>query len=111
MLNYLWNYDQYKGINWGLKNLEFMLILANDLCEIDVFEILLSPKPFATVMKSIPFGAAMDFIEDHIINNGFIPEEMKLTLLNSEEMIPYSFIGAFLHFSSRNDTQNVDDEP
>lgn len=34
-------------------------------------------------MYSIPFHLAMDFIEDHIINNGFIKDELKETLLES----------------------------
>lgn len=38
----------------------------------------------------------MDFIEDNIVNNTFIPTELKLYLLNSDQMIPYSFVGAFL---------------
>ena len=42
----------------------------------------------------------MDFIEDHIINNNVTPEELKLKLLNSEELMVYSFVGAFIHYSS-----------
>mmetsp|Transcript_2115 Transcript_2115/g.1998 ORF Transcript_2115/g.1998 Transcript_2115/m.1998 type:complete len:84 (+) Transcript_2115:809-1060(+) len=80
-----------------------MLILANDLCEEKVMEILCTPKPFAKVMRSLPFSQAMDFIEDHIINNGFIGDELKMGLLNSDEMVPYSFVGAFLHYSDGED--------
>ena len=46
----------------------------------------------------------MDFIEDNIINNGFIPEQIKLNLLNSDEMVRFSFVGAFLHISSNYET-------
>ena len=31
MLNYLWTFSKFREINWGVKNLEFMLLLANDL--------------------------------------------------------------------------------
>ena len=31
MLNYLWNHETNSMTNWGAKNLEFMLMLANDL--------------------------------------------------------------------------------
>jgi len=31
ILRYLWNFNFYGTTNWGIKNLEFMLILANDL--------------------------------------------------------------------------------
>lgn len=41
----------------------------------------------------------MDFIEDHIINNSSISEELKLRLLYSEDMAPYSFMGALYHLS------------
>ena len=42
---------------------------------------------------------SMDFIEDHIVRNGFITEEQKLRLIYCEEMAPYSFIGALIHYS------------
>lgn len=31
MLEYLWNFDKFSPINWGIKNLEFMMALANDI--------------------------------------------------------------------------------
>ena len=43
----------------------------------------------------------MDFIEDHIINNGFVGDDLKMNLLNSEEMLPYTFVGAFLHYTEQ----------
>jgi len=42
---------------------------------------------------------AMDFIEDHIVRNGFISEQQKLHLIYSPEMAPYSFVGALIHYS------------
>jgi hypothetical protein len=48
----------------------------------------------------------MDFIEDNIISNGFIPDNLKLNLLNSDEMLPYAFVGAFLHISSNYETED-----
>jgi hypothetical protein len=33
MLDYLWNFNKFGKTNWGIKNLEFMLVLANDLQE------------------------------------------------------------------------------
>lgn len=42
----------------------------------------------------------MDFIEDHIIHNGFIDEELKLNLLDSDPLVAYSFVGAFFHISN-----------
>lgn len=98
MLKYLWTFNKYNNTNWGIKNLEFMLLLANDLNEEIVFEILLDPKPFSECLKSLCFVDAMDFIEDHIINNLSIKEELKLRLLYSDEMTAYSFIGAIFHF-------------
>lgn len=47
----------------------------------------------------------MDFIEDHIISNGFISDDLKLSLLNSDYMIAYSFVGAFLHISALHETE------
>lgn len=41
----------------------------------------------------------MDFIEDHIVRNGFISEQQKLNLIYSPEMAPYSFVGALIHYS------------
>lgn len=99
ILRFLWTFDKFRDINWGIKNLEFMLLLANDIQDYQILDILLEPKPFAIIMKSLVFTQAMDFIEDHIINNSVIPEELKLKLLNSQEMISYSFVGAFLHYS------------
>ena len=52
----------------------------------------------------------MDFIEDHIIHNGFIDDDLKLTLLNSDPLIAYSFVGAFLHISNSSDTECGDEE-
>lgn len=43
----------------------------------------------------------MDFIEDHVINNRFVKEELKLKLLGAPEMAPYSYIGALFHFASQ----------
>ena len=31
MLDYLWNFNKFNKTNWGVKNLEFMLVLANDI--------------------------------------------------------------------------------
>jgi hypothetical protein len=104
MLNYLWNFDKFKDVNWGVKNLEFMMLLANDLQDQEVFKILLSPKSFSTILKNLTFSQAMDFIEDHIIHNGFIEDDLKLQLLNSDQLIAYAFVGAFLHISSSTDT-------
>lgn len=75
MLSYLWNFDHFGTTDWGLKNLEFMLILANDLRDPLIFDILLSPKPFARALKNLDFVQAMDFIEDHVVKSGFISEE------------------------------------
>ena len=99
MLSYLWTFNKFGKSNWGIKNLEFMLVLANDLQEPLVFDILLSPNPFATALSSLSFVEAMDFIDDHIVRNGFISMQQKLKLIYSQEMAPYSFIGALLHFS------------
>jgi hypothetical protein len=99
MLDLLWTFNKYRQTNWGIKNLEFMLLLANDLQEPQVFEILFKPEPFANCLKSFTFVHAMDFIEDYIINNGFIPDELKLKLLYADLMAPYSFIGALFHFA------------
>ena len=41
MLDYLWNFDLYRDVNWGIKNLEFMLMLVNDLNDDKALEILL----------------------------------------------------------------------
>lgn len=100
MLSYLWSFSKFRETNWGVKNLEFMLLLANDLQELEMIDILLEPKPFSNVLSPLPFPMAMDFIEDHIINNNVISEEQKLKLLNSEELMVYSFVGAFIHYSS-----------
>ncbi len=105
MFDYLWNFSKFKDVNWGMKNLEFMLLLGNDLYENELMETLLSPKPFSNVMYSISFHQAMDFIEDHIINNGFINDELKMSLLNCDQMIAYSFVGAFLHYTGITETQ------
>lgn len=78
-----------------------MLLLANDLNEDEVFEILLKPKPFAECLLTLTFVDAMDFIEDHVINNRFVKEDMKLALLGAPEMAPYSYIGALFHFASQ----------
>lgn len=47
----------------------------------------------------------MDFIEDHIIHNGFIDDELKMNLLNSDPLIAYSFVGAFIHISNHSETE------
>lgn len=47
----------------------------------------------------------MDFIEDHIIHNGFIDDDLKMNLLNSDPLVTYAFIGAFLHISGSSDTE------
>ncbi|CDW88582.1 UNKNOWN [Stylonychia lemnae] len=99
ILSYLWNFDKFGQTNWGIKNLEFMLILANDMKDSRVFDILLSAKPFSLALQNLTFGMAMDFIEDHIVRSGFVSEQQKLKLIYSEEMAPYSFIGALIHYS------------
>eukprot|EP00347_Sterkiella_histriomuscorum_P003442 403364280 len=109
MLNYLWNFNLFGQTNWGIKNLEFMLILANDLQDSTVFEILLSPKPFSIALNNLTFVMAMDFIDDHIVRNGFIAEELKLRLIYSNEMAPYSFVGALIHYTLLAQEQ-LDDE-
>ncbi|CDW84657.1 UNKNOWN [Stylonychia lemnae] len=109
-LTYLWNFNKFKQTNWGIKNLEFMLLLANDLNENEVFEILLQPKPFSECLKTLSFVDAMDFIEDHVVNNRCVKEELKLKLLYASEMAPYSFIGALFHFTSvLEDAQDQED--
>lgn len=57
-------------------------------------------------MKSIDFTAAMDFIEDHIISNTFLSDQQKLSLLESQEMSAYAFVGAFLHYSETQAEEN-----
>jgi len=79
MLRFLWTFDDHMPTHWGVKNLEFMLILAHDLATSDMedvypieelFSILLEPKPFSTAMRTIPqMSQAMEFIEDHVIKN------------------------------------------
>lgn len=63
MLRYLWTFDLFEEIHWGIKNLEFMLVLALDLATSDVldheskqelFSILLDPRPFSFALKSLP---------------------------------------------------------
>lgn len=63
MLRYLWTFDFYEATQWGVKNLEFMLVLALDLSTSDVldheskhelFSILLDPRPFSFALKSLP---------------------------------------------------------
>jgi len=76
-----------------------MLVLANDLQVKTIFDVLLSPIPFSIAVKNLPFVLAMDFIEDHIVRNGFITEEQKLKLIYSPEMAPYSFVGALIHYA------------
>ena len=61
-------------------------------------------------MYSLPFSQAMDFIEDHIINNNSIQNDIKLSFLNSEPMVAYSFVGAFLHSTSLSQTITECDE-
>ena len=62
-------------------------------------------------MRSLTFDLAMDFIEDHIINNSLIPEDLKLRLLYSSDMAPYSFLGALYHlaFASASDIAPSED--
>ncbi len=76
------------------------MILANDLHEKQTYEIILQPGPFSECLSCLDFVEAMDFIEDYIVNNGFIPDELKLKLLYAEELAPYSFIGALFHFAN-----------
>lgn len=52
----------------------------------------------------------MDFIEDYIISNSFIPYEMKIELLKSDYMLPYSFMGALLHLCSAEDSIEEEEE-
>ncbi len=42
---------------------------------------------------------AMEFVEDHIVNNLTIDQQVKLKLLLSEEMAPYSFLGTLYPLS------------
>jgi len=84
-------------VHWGLKNFEFLMILADDLQSEEVFKILLSPKPVSLIMKDLPFSQAMDSIEDLVINNSLIPDELKIELLNSDEMLCFGFVGAILY--------------
>lgn len=44
MLEYLWKFRKFREVNWGVKNLEFMLILANDICDSKIMDILTSPE-------------------------------------------------------------------
>ena len=110
MLNYLWNFDKFQPLNWGIKNLEFMLALANDIQDLKIYEILLNPATFGFILRDLNFYHAMDFIEDYLINNSFIPHEMKVELLNSDYMVPYSFIGALLHLCSADDSIEEEEE-
>lgn len=52
----------------------------------------------------------MDLIEDYIINNAYIREEVKLGLIEADEMISYAFVGAFFHFSSPSDNEDGTEE-
>jgi hypothetical protein len=110
MLRYLWMFDDYMPTRWGAKNLEFMLMLANDLATSDMedqypidelFSILLEPKPFSTALRTLPtISQAMEFIEDHVIKNTAIDHNLKLQLLYASEMASYSFLGALYHLST-----------
>jgi hypothetical protein len=52
----------------------------------------------------------MDLIEDYIINNVYLREDIKLNLLESDEMIAYSFVGAFFHFNAPPESYSEDIE-
>ena len=56
ILRFLWNFDKFKEVNWGVKNLEFMMLLANDLQDQEVFNILLTPKTFSIILKNLTFS-------------------------------------------------------
>lgn len=109
LLHYLWTFDQHHPVTWGAKNLEFLLTLANDLASSDLegvypveelFSTLLEPRPFATIMHSLPqMCDAMDFIEDHVVRNTVINHQLKLRLLYSHEMAPYAFLGSLSHLT------------
>ena len=107
LFRYLWTFDRVPPLNWGLKNLEFLLLLALDHPQArQIYEVLLEPRPFALMMRAVSFTEAMDFIEDFIINNCSIPEELKLNLLYSPEMALYSFMGALLNVLALTPTED-----
>jgi hypothetical protein len=63
MLRYLWTFDLFEETHWGINNLEFMLVLSNDLATSDalnneskqeLFSILLDPRSFSLALKSLP---------------------------------------------------------
>jgi hypothetical protein len=96
-------------VYWGPKNLEFLLVLAYDLATSDLesfyptsdlLSIILEPRVFSTCLRSFPnMTTAMEFVEDHIVNNHTIDQDVKLKLLLSEEMAPYSFLGTLYPLS------------
>jgi hypothetical protein len=104
LLRYLWTFESSTPPRWGLKNLEFMLVLANDLTTSDLeesypsaelFSILLEPRPFSQAMRGLSgLKEAMDFIDDYVIKNYAIEADLKVALLQAIEMSPYSFVGA-----------------
>ena len=102
LLNYLWTFDMptHKKTNWGAKNLEFLILLANDIFEAELFDILFNPNVLSTILNSMNFGLAMDLLEDLVINNSFVPDDIKYLLLESDELLPYAFVGAILHYNS-----------
>jgi hypothetical protein len=53
IFEYLWTID--REINWGIKNLEFLIVTASAIKKQENFEVLLKPKPFSTILKSLEF--------------------------------------------------------
>lgn len=62
LLHYLWTFDNFRPPSWGVKNLEFMLILTHDLATSDMdevypiedlFTILLEPRPFSAALRTM----------------------------------------------------------
>ena len=109
LFRYLWTFDKFHPVYWGPKNLEFLLVLAYDLATSDLesfyptsdlLSIILEPRVFSTCLRSFPnMTTAMEFVEDHIVNNHTIDQDVKLKLLLSEEMAPYSFLGTLYPLS------------
>lgn len=76
MLRYLWTFGQ---TSWGVRNLEYMLGLAEDLSSgpqdyplTELYSVLLDPETFARILRqgfSSDISEAMDFIEEHVVSN------------------------------------------
>ena len=91
IFKYLWS--EIPFINWGVNNLEWLISVACYNRNLPfITEILLSTT-FSSIIRSLPFEEAMDFLEEYVIHNEEVEDSVLEELLGTRDLLIYNLIG------------------